>query len=89
MATHSSVLAWRLSWTEEPGGLQSTGSQERLSFALATSNWSQESSVMQWRHAWPLASGNLSINPSSSISGCVILSKGSLPLAATSSEKWE
>ena len=27
MATHSSVLAWRLSWTEEPGGLQSMGSQ--------------------------------------------------------------
>ena len=27
MATHSSVLAWRLPWTEEPGGLQSVGSQ--------------------------------------------------------------
>jgi len=27
MATHSSVLAWRILWTEEPGGLQSTGSQ--------------------------------------------------------------
>ena len=27
MATHSSVLAWRLPWTEEPGGLQSMGSQ--------------------------------------------------------------
>ena len=27
MATHSSTLAWRISWTEEPGGLQSTGSQ--------------------------------------------------------------
>ena len=27
MVTHSSVLAWRISWTEEPGGLQSTGSQ--------------------------------------------------------------
>ena len=26
-ATHSSVLAWRMPWTEEPGGLQSTGSQ--------------------------------------------------------------
>ena len=24
-ATHSSVLAWRIPWTEEPGGLQSTG----------------------------------------------------------------
>ena len=35
-ATHSSTLAWRIPWTEEPAGLQSTGSQrvghdERLS----------------------------------------------------------
>ena len=27
MATHSSILAWRIPWTEKPGGLQSTGSQ--------------------------------------------------------------
>ena len=27
MATHASILAWRISWTEEPGGLQSMGSQ--------------------------------------------------------------
>ena len=27
MATHSSVLAWEIPWTEEPGGLQSTGLQ--------------------------------------------------------------
>ena len=27
MATHSSILAWRIPWTGEPGGLQSTGSQ--------------------------------------------------------------
>ena len=27
MATHSNVLAWEIPWTEEPGGLQSTGSQ--------------------------------------------------------------
>ena len=26
MATHSSVLAWKIPWTEEPGGLQSMGS---------------------------------------------------------------
>ena len=25
MATHSSILAWRIPWTEEPGGLQSMG----------------------------------------------------------------
>ena len=29
MATHSSILAWRIPWTEEPGGLQSMGSQSR------------------------------------------------------------
>ena len=29
MAIHSSILAWRIPWTEEPGGLQSTGSQSR------------------------------------------------------------
>jgi len=27
MVTHSSILAWEISWTEEPGGLQSIGSQ--------------------------------------------------------------
>ena len=37
MATHSSILAWRILWTEEPGGLQSMGvtkSQARLSADL-------------------------------------------------------
>ena len=28
MATHSRILAWRILWTEEPGRLQSVGSQE-------------------------------------------------------------
>ena len=27
ISTHSSILAWRIPWTEEPGGLQSIGSQ--------------------------------------------------------------
>ena len=27
LATHSSILAWRILWTEDPGGLQSMGSQ--------------------------------------------------------------
>ena len=35
MATHSNILAWRIPWTEEPGGLQSTGSQ-RVGHAEAT-----------------------------------------------------
>ena len=29
MATHSGILAWRIPWTEEPGKLQSIGSQKR------------------------------------------------------------
>ena len=40
MATHSSILAWRIPWTEEPGRLQATGSQrvghgERLTLSLS------------------------------------------------------
>ena len=35
MAIHSSILAWRISWTEEPGGLQSMGLQ-RVRHNLAT-----------------------------------------------------
>ena len=34
MATHASILAWRTPWTEEAGGLQSTGSQ-RVGLLLA------------------------------------------------------
>jgi len=34
MATHSSILAWRIWWTEEPGGLQAIGSQSQTSLKL-------------------------------------------------------
>ena len=37
MATLSSILAWRIPWTEEPGGVQSTGKQ-RVSHNLLTEN---------------------------------------------------
>ena len=37
MATHSNVLAWRIPWTEEPGGLQSTGSQSWIGLRLTLS----------------------------------------------------
>ena len=30
MATHSGILAWRIPWTEEPGGLQSMGLQSQI-----------------------------------------------------------
>ena len=44
MATHSSILAWEIPWTEEPGGLQSMGSQrvghtERLSSHMQGDGW--------------------------------------------------
>ena len=35
MATHSNILAWRIPWTEDPGGLQPMGSQ-RVRHDLAT-----------------------------------------------------
>ena len=34
MATHSSILAWRIPWMEEPGGLQSMGLQRATSLSL-------------------------------------------------------
>ena len=38
MAMHSSILAWRIPWTEEPGGLQSMGSQ-RVGYDRATNTF--------------------------------------------------
>ena len=38
MATHSSILAWRIPWTEEPGGLQSVGSQSQAQLSTQHSN---------------------------------------------------
>ena len=39
MATHSSILAWRSPWTEEPGGLQPMGSQIGHDWATRHSTW--------------------------------------------------
>ena len=39
MATHSSILAWRIPWREEPGGLQSTGSQSDTNQRLNNNKW--------------------------------------------------
>ena len=44
MATYSSILAWRIPWTEEPGRLQSMGSQESGRRSLAGySPWGRKS----------------------------------------------
>ena len=37
MATHSSILAWEMPWTEEPGKLQPVGSQEETQHVCITS----------------------------------------------------
>ena len=49
MATHSSTLAWKIPWTEEPGGLQSMGSR-RLRHDWATSL--SLFTFMLWRRKW-------------------------------------
>ena len=52
MATRSSTLAWRIPWTEEPGGLLSIGvaqSQKRLSMHALEKEMATHSSVLAWR----------------------------------------
>ena len=50
MATHSSILAWRIPWTKEPGGLQSLGSQ-RVRHDWATSLYfTSLHTFSNWRH---------------------------------------
>ena len=62
MATHSSTLAWKIPWTEEPGRLQSMGSQ-RVGHNWATSfhslhtlslekEMATHSSILAWRIPW-------------------------------------
>ena len=49
MAPHSSTLAWKIPWVEEPGGLQSTGSQR------VGHDWATSLSLfpfMHWRRQW-------------------------------------
>ena len=46
MATHSSILAWRIPWTEEPGGLQSMGLQE--SGRTEQLNHSNMTEIVRW-----------------------------------------
>ena len=43
MATHSSILAWRIPWTEDPGGLQSMGGRsQRVRHNWGTNTWSSQ-----------------------------------------------
>ena len=49
MATHCSTLAWKIPWTEEPGGLQSMGSL-RVGYDQAT--LLSRFTFMHWRRKW-------------------------------------
>ena len=51
MATHSSILAWRIPWTEEPGGLQSMGSQ-RVGHDWATKHTQEKIRVLFLKDIW-------------------------------------
>ena len=42
MATHSSILAWRIPWTEESGGLQSMGVPKRVKHDIVTKQQQQQ-----------------------------------------------
>ena len=54
MATHSSTLAWKIPWTEEPGGLPSMGLHRATSLSLFTfhaleKEMATHSRVLAWR----------------------------------------
>ena len=51
MATHSSILAWRIPWTEEPGGLQSMGYKESET-TEATWHARTHKVLSGWSNAW-------------------------------------
>ena len=64
MATHSSTLAWRIPWTQEPGGLPSTGSHR------VGHDWSDLAAVVVWQiHSYYSISCGQDTSPS--VSSCV------------------
>ena len=67
MATHSSTLAWKIPWTEEPGRLQSMGRKksdmtERLHtfhFHALEKEMATHSSILAWKIPWTEEPGRL------------------------------
>ena len=68
MAPHSSTPAWKIPWTEEPGRLQSMGSQSRtrlsdltftFHFHALEEEMATHSSVLAWRIPWTEEPGGL------------------------------
>ena len=68
MAPHSSILAWKIPWMEEPGGLQSMGSQSRtrlsnftftFHFYALEKEMATHSSILAWKIPWMEEHGRL------------------------------
>ena len=57
IATHSSTLAWKIPWTEEPGGLQSTGSQ-RVGHGRACKQLVMKEGAFKHQVAWARGKGD-------------------------------
>ena len=49
MAPHSSTLAWKIPWTEEPGGLQTMGSQRDVGNLISGSSALSKSNLKIWK----------------------------------------
>ena len=54
MATHSGILAWKVPWTEEPGGLQSMGRKETVTTNTSVTVVCSSSSEIGYRLFLPL-----------------------------------
>ena len=68
MAPHSSALAWKIPWTEEPGGLQSMGSPRvghditftfTVHFHALEKEVATHSSILAWKISWTEEPGGL------------------------------
>ena len=68
MAPHSSTLAWKIPWTEEPGGLQSMGLQSQIElsdftftfhFHALEKEMATHSSILAWKIPWTEEPGGL------------------------------
>ena len=79
MATHSSILAWRIPWTEEPGGLQSTGWQ------TVGRDWATNTSL-QTSCFFPLQFVMLPVTPQVPYNSHSPLSPGHLAAAAAAAK---
>ena len=51
VAIQSSILAWKILWTEEPGGLQSRGVRKRDNLVTKQQQWNKEMSLLKYLDA--------------------------------------